>query len=445
MSFQGAVEASRRPPEPPTWDVLRAWEDNLPQHDLDLPFPEGKTGKYVKFSNQIQQLGWNNVLNDLLMCAHLAYISGRAYVFQEYYWKSDYYTWPRSQFRTNPPRTPLNALISGPASGGPFEPDDPAPRSVSEKFFDKVCPKSERKILHTEDYKPQIGWASGIEILNYWAKILREEPARCVEIVPADRKIDDFPQTFDLWLWGSDRVLSLWEPFTKSPISRLFETSPVVNSAIDANEYLFLPRGPRPALSGGKKSSNAAASTWPRNPYSRVMAVHIRRGDFEEACHRLAYYNSTFYSWNLLPDLPDHFRVPAGMKWDSPEYKEFYQVRCYPEVDLIVKKILDSRDDYIKSLHGEEVVLDTMYLLTNAKGDWLAGLKERLKSQGWNSIVTSKDLILNAEQMDANMAVDMDLARRAAVFIGNGWSSFTSNIVHRRLVDGKKPISTRFW
>ncbi|KAL0569671.1 hypothetical protein V5O48_012284, partial [Marasmius crinis-equi] len=64
-SFQGAIEKERLPPEPPTWVMLRKWEENLPQHNLTLPYPEGKKGKYVKFSNQIQQLGWNNVLNDL--------------------------------------------------------------------------------------------------------------------------------------------------------------------------------------------------------------------------------------------------------------------------------------------------------------------------------------------------------------------------------------------
>lgn len=35
------------------------------QHNLDNPFPEGKTGKYVKFSEQIKALGWNNVLNEV--------------------------------------------------------------------------------------------------------------------------------------------------------------------------------------------------------------------------------------------------------------------------------------------------------------------------------------------------------------------------------------------
>ena len=50
---------------PPKYERLYEWEKNLPQHDLDLPYPEGKTGRYVKFTNQIRFLGWNNVFNEL--------------------------------------------------------------------------------------------------------------------------------------------------------------------------------------------------------------------------------------------------------------------------------------------------------------------------------------------------------------------------------------------
>ena len=54
-----------RPDEPPTWKRVKKWEDDLPQHNLDLPFPEGRHGRYVLFKNQIQKLGWNNQLNEV--------------------------------------------------------------------------------------------------------------------------------------------------------------------------------------------------------------------------------------------------------------------------------------------------------------------------------------------------------------------------------------------
>jgi len=51
--------------QPPKYKRLIEWEENLPQHNLDLPFPEGRTGRYVLFKNQIQGLGWNNELNEV--------------------------------------------------------------------------------------------------------------------------------------------------------------------------------------------------------------------------------------------------------------------------------------------------------------------------------------------------------------------------------------------
>jgi hypothetical protein len=50
---------------PPNHKNLRKWIHDLPQHNLNLPFPEGKNGRYVKFSCQVQQLGWNNLLNEV--------------------------------------------------------------------------------------------------------------------------------------------------------------------------------------------------------------------------------------------------------------------------------------------------------------------------------------------------------------------------------------------
>jgi len=50
---------------PPDYKDVRKWQQELPQHNLSLPYPEGKDGRYVKFSCGIQMLGWNNVLNEM--------------------------------------------------------------------------------------------------------------------------------------------------------------------------------------------------------------------------------------------------------------------------------------------------------------------------------------------------------------------------------------------
>jgi hypothetical protein len=345
-----------------------------------------------------------------LMNAHLAYESKRAYVFRPYVWKDTHYSWPRERMREFPPATPLNAIISGPTVGGPWDEGDDAPRSVSEAWFEIVCPVSERRIINTGEIKHDIGWADGIDIFNYWKKILLEAPERCVEIEPEDRDKDFFPQTFDLWLWGSHRILSLWESFSKSPTSRLLEPSPIVRGAVERNEYLFMPRGPRPKHPVS------------RNPYDRMLAIHVRRGDFKESCLELAKWNSTFYSWNLLPQLPDEFVPPPGGEQgnNTAENVEKYLQHCLPTFEDIVRKVSYSRREFQSRTRTDSKTLDVIYLLTNEVGEWLEKLKETLRDDGWHTVVTSRDLVLDQEQTEVNMAVDMEIARRAAVFIGNG-------------------------
>src|SRR5277367_2767587 len=97
----------------------------------------------------------NSILFFSLLCAHLAYESKRAYVFQEYHWAREHYPFPFEPTPTEwAPRTPLNALISGPIAGGPWDDGDPAPRSVSEDYFELVCPPEDRDIINTREVKP---------------------------------------------------------------------------------------------------------------------------------------------------------------------------------------------------------------------------------------------------------------------------------------------------
>ncbi|KAG6851471.1 hypothetical protein C0991_008888 [Blastosporella zonata] len=344
-----------------------------------------------------------------LMNAHLAYTSGRAYVFKDYLWNPDHYPWPENQRLQNPPHTPLSALIAGTVVGQPFGQGDDSPRSISEKWFDKVCPTNERRVFFTGDVKPAIAWSQGNEIFEHWAKLLREAPESCIEVKASGD--DNFPQVFDLWLWGSDRVLSLWDSFSKSPTSRLLMTSDIVRTAVKHNEHLF--------------TSYMWRSRWARrlnvNAYAHMLAMHVRRGDFKKACTHLATWNSTFYSWNLLPQLPDPLIIDPSIPWNTTEYFDAHAKRCIPNVDVITAKASESRRDYARAT-SQATELRVVYLLTNEKGNWLHQLKESLANDGWEHIITSQDLELDNEGREVGMAVDMDIARRAAVFVGNGVS-----------------------
>lgn len=89
-------------------------------------------------------------------------------------------------------------------------------------------------------------------------------------------------------------------------------------------------------------------------------------------------------------------------------------------MDFLVEKVHKSRREYVRAGHGR--TLDVIYILTNDQSEWLTELKARLKGEGWSTLVTTADLILDAEGIEVGMAVDMEIARKAAVFIGNGVS-----------------------
>lgn len=341
------------------------------------------------------------------MNAHLAHESGRGFVFPDYTWEPKHYPWSSADVastnRSWPPHTPLNALLSGPVAGSSWDWDDTTPRSISTSWFDVVCPAAERRTIQTSDLKKGMEWESGDVVLKKWADFLRDAPERCIDIIPSSD--DGFPQIFDIWLWGNTRLLSLWDSFSKSPVSKLLRPSPIVKAAVDRNEYIFLPRGPRP-------SAKAGTST-----YDRVLALHIRRGDYEGACQHFAKWSATFYGWNQLEFLPDRFIPPEGSSWgeNTPENTEIYMRRCLPSLENIVRKVRRARDEH------DGGVLDVIYVLTNEKGEWLDELIDSLRNDGWSSVRTTREIILETtEQKEVAMAVDMDIARRAGLFVGNG-------------------------
>ncbi|KAF7293605.1 hypothetical protein MIND_01139700 [Mycena indigotica] len=230
----------------PSYRQLYGEMERLPQHDLALPFPEGKNGRYVKFSVQANFLGWNNCLNERLMNTHLAYVSDRAYVFADYWWAPEHYPFPPAP--RSGTRTPMNALIAGPVVGGSWHPEktlpiDPLhtnpPRAISERWWETVCPPSSRRLINTEDIKPHIlgglDHAPGQLIFDTWHKILLSANESCVEITYTSLNNDTFPQIFDLPLWGGQRILDLWDAFSRSPVSTLLRPSQIVVSAVQNN------------------------------------------------------------------------------------------------------------------------------------------------------------------------------------------------------------------
>ena len=286
------------------------------------------------------------------------------------------------------------------------------PHCLPNRFFRDACPQHETRIITTDEIKPAILWESGVVVFEAWKKVLLEAPERCIEVREGHgQDSGPFPQTFDVFLLGSPRVVSLWEKFVQSPVSRLTRSSPIVESAVARNEYIFLPKGPRPPV------------PVPRNPYDRMLAMHVRRGDYSSSCSHYAKWSSTFFGWNQLEFLPDHFVPPEGSSWgeNTPENTEIYLRKCLPSIEQMVARTRQIRQEYSHTKNGTR--LDVLYLLTNEKGEWLDELRKAMTNEGFATIRTSRDLQLDQEQMEVNGAVDSEIARRAAVFIGNGVST----------------------
>jgi hypothetical protein len=205
---------------------------------------------------------------------HLLYLCPQPSILHSHFHSQpDHYPWQPAWGLYGWPHTPLNAILSGPLVGGPWDAGDASPRAIHELYWDEVCPPLERHIVYTSDLKAPVSREPGRVIFEHMVKTLKELPARCVEVQGSEG--DKYPQLYELDLVGNGRVLTLSEPFLHSPTSRLLGPSGIVSSALERNKWLFLPRGPR----------NIAA---PSDPFKRMMAVHIRRGDYEGHCRSLA-------------------------------------------------------------------------------------------------------------------------------------------------------------
>jgi len=281
------------------------------------------------------------------------------------------------------------------------------------------------------------------DAFEHWVNIITEEEERCINIV--GRNMEEVSSIFSPETLKVPNILSFWAEFITSPTARLLRPSLLVESAININEHLFFDNN----------------NIHDPSRYESVMAVHLRRSDFKEHCTNVAISNTSFYMWNGLFGLPDRLSTDISgqrplipnkenIPVSSSEVTSYLQGRCYPTIASIVTKInatkSERRDDNLPS-DGVSPSLDIVYLMTNegTEQEWIETLRRKLLSVGWKKVLTGKDFEMNPEQRAVGMAVDMEIARRAGVFIGNGWSALSSGVTQRRLVNGRLPTSIRFW
>jgi len=455
---------------PSTYQDVRLYERNLPQHRIREAVSEkiGRDGvterihrrKYLWFDGALWGHGLNNVLQESFVMSYIAQLSHRSYVFEDHVWSKLPLPYTLYDFALRPSRIPMNAFISGPSAGGPMPDGNLAHRAVSLEFFNTVCHPEERVTVSTA-LAPLDASKNGDEIVQWFVDELKKvEDEPCVVIDSEGRSL------FDAGLFGSKRILSIFDGLVESPILANFAWSPLVLSAVARNFAILQPDNLSDLYPSPPSSSHSNAGV-----LSGVVAVHLRRGDYSRHCRRLVGWDMEYMGVNQYDGLPDRFDADAYLREhkfhslavtstqslasrnsslptaplpatthrtseDHTILTPYYLTHCLPEIQEIVERLHQVR--------LESPGLKRVYLLSNGWGWWLNSLAQALKKDGWEDIRHNGELEMDSAQKHVAMAVDMAIAEKAEVFVGNGFSSLTGNIVTLRLSRGFKPKSNRF-
>ena len=229
-------------------------------------------------------------------------------------------------------------------------------------------------------------------------------------------------------LFGNPIVLDVWPTLKYSPVLTHFGHSPLILNAYTTNQRIWEPQASAVASRHSLSDLPTTVDTQPdtnqttRTLLPGVLALHIRRGDFENHCDHMATWSAYYNGWNDFPELPDQFVPPPGAGWgeNTPENRAIYKTHCFPNIEEIVKKVMDVKADYHLRTNRE---LKRVYIMTNGKNPWLQELTDELKGAnpgGWDLIASSRDLKLSWEQKFVSQALDMYVGTRAEVFVGNG-------------------------
>ncbi|KAJ6568920.1 hypothetical protein B0H19DRAFT_1349618, partial [Mycena capillaripes] len=437
----------------PTFADVRTYERNLHQHRVPTFLSKFKgvdRPRYLWLPNASWGSGWNNVFQEQLLNTHLAYLSQRAYVFPEYL-PRDHPPFPDAL--ANGTRhllhVPMNAMMSGPTGGGPLssngESDSLMRRAVSKEWWDIVCPAAKVVVINVQDTMREMGLdgnSDGQEIMAAWGRKLLEMSAPCVSVVGTS--------VFDYILIGSSRVISLWPSYGNSPTLKYFAWSPLITAALFRNFDVLSLHAPPKSLAP--------------HPISGLLGVHVRRGDYEGHCVALANGGADYNAWNLLgtpgiarpastslnfpsstshsyvwPAIPDYLNVSEGQSRRDAAF-----AHCWPSPEAIVARVHAVRASAAAGTSSPQQDLRKVYISTNGNESWVTDLAALLRIDGWDTS-SSFDMTLNAEQHAVSQAVDMSVLASAESFIGDGFSSLTSNVVQIRLGGGRDPRTMHFW
>ncbi|RXW11952.1 hypothetical protein EST38_g13904 [Candolleomyces aberdarensis] len=207
-------------------------------HGKRVKWEEQAGEGYLRFPGQLWGHGFGNGLEEALLAAHLAHLSNRSYVFEDYFKSRSPFPYTLDGFALRPSRIPLNAIVSGFIAGANVSSDATTPQtlhlSISAEYYEYICPSSlsaqHRVVLSVNDAPT---FSDGASQMQWWVDRIKTagKGKRCIEIVEGDAN--------EKRLFGHDHIKSEWhaqsfvQELSNSPVVKHFSWSRVVQNSAE--------------------------------------------------------------------------------------------------------------------------------------------------------------------------------------------------------------------
>ena len=123
--------------------------------------------------------------------------------------------------------------------------------------------------------------------------------------------------------------------------------------------------------------------------------------------------NSPFVGFNQLPKLPGNENIPPPPSTVEATRLGLYRAKCFPQIlDIITRA---------RRMKKNHPLLKVVYIITDEETPWADEVGMWLRTEGWDAVWMGKeDVYGDWEAREVGIGVDMEVARRAGVFVGNG-------------------------
>ena len=124
---------------------------------------------------------------------------------------------------------------------------------------------------------------------------------------------------------------------------------------------------------------------------------------------------SPFVGWSKIPEFPGNENVPPPFEMTEAARQGLYRAKCLPEtLDIIARA---------RRMRKNHPFLRTVYILADEVTPWAEEVKIWLLTEGWEKVwIGQRDIWPTWQEREIGVGVDMEVARRSGVFVGNGVS-----------------------